>query len=134
MATLGKNIFIYWNDGSQMQLVAGTRANEISSHANKIEIASATQQDWEDFIAGRKSWNFSVAFLLLTESQMQDLLKTGNIFSIQVKGATAGVLLTGSAMLTDAKYSMADGTLANGSFSFTGKGPLSLPPASVSQL
>ena len=127
MATLGKNIFVFWNDGGTQHLVAGTRANEITSHADKLEIASATQQEWQEFIAGRKSWSFTVSFLLLNESQMQDLIKVGNIFQIQIKGATAGVLLEGSAMLSDEKHSMADGTLANGTFSFTGTGALTIP-------
>jgi predicted secreted protein len=123
----GNNIFVFWNDGGTQHLVAGTRANEINTQAGSFEIASATQQDWEEIIAGRKSWTFTVSFLLLAENRMADLLKTGNFFEIQVRGTTSGVILQGTAMLEQARYSLAENSLANGSFSFKGSGPLTQP-------
>ena len=58
MAILGKNIFVFWNDGGTQHLVAGTRANEITSHADRLELASATQQQWPECIAGREGGKF----------------------------------------------------------------------------
>lgn len=124
MAILGNNILIFWNDSGTQQLIAGTRSNEIVSQADSIEIASATQQEWEEIIAGRKSWSFSTAFLLLTEADVEYLLKAGMFFTIQVCGRNAGAMLQGRAMLQTAKYTMTEATLANGTFQFKGSGPL----------
>jgi predicted secreted protein len=123
----GNNIFVFWNDGGSQQLIGGTRSNEISSQADSIEIASATQQDWEEFIAGRRSWGFTGSFLLLSENRMADLLKAGNFFTIQIKGTNAGVILEGTAMLESERYTVTENTLANGSLSFKGSGPLTIP-------
>jgi len=123
----GNNIFVFWNDGGSQQLVGGTRSNEINCQGSSIEIASATQQDWEEIIAGRRSWGFTVSFLLLSENSMADLLKVNNFYTIQIKGTNAGVILEGKAMLESARYTVTENTLANGSFSFKGSGPLEVP-------
>ena len=127
MAVLGNNIFIATNDSTlspgTSQIIAGTRTNEINTECGVIEIASATQQQWQEFIAGRKSWSLSVGWLVLANADVQKVLKVGTTVTVYVKtGSTQ--LLTGSAIITQAKLTLNNGYLANGTFSLKGTGAL----------
>lgn len=127
MAVLGNNIFIATNDSTlspgTSQIIAGTRTNEINTECGAIEVASATQQDWQEFIAGRKSWSLSVGWLLLANADVQKILKVGTMVTIYVKtGSTQ--LLTGKALITQARLTLGQGNLANGSFALKGSGAL----------
>lgn len=127
MAVLGNNIFIATNDSTlspgTSKIIAGTRTNEINTECGAIEIASATQQDWQEFIAGRKSWSLSVGWLLLANADVQKILKVGTMVTIYVKtGSTQ--LLTGKALITQARLTLGQGNLAQGSFALKGSGAL----------
>lgn len=127
MAVLGNNIFIATNDATlspgTSKIIAGTRTNEINTECGSIEIASATQQDWQEFIGGRKSWSLSVGWLLLANADVQKVLKVGTMVTVYVKtGSTQ--LLTGTALITQARLTLGKGNLANGSFALKGSGAL----------
>ena len=127
MAVLGNNIYIATNDATlspgTSKIIAGTRTNEINTECGAIEIASASQQDWQEFIAGRKSWSLSVGWLLLANADVQKVLKVGTMVTIYVKtGSTQ--LLTGTALITQARLTLGKGNLANGSFVLKGSGAL----------
>lgn len=127
MAVLGNNIFIATNDATlspgTSKIIAGTRTNEINTECGAIEIASASQQDWQEFIAGRKSWSLSVGWLLLANADVQKVLKVGTMVTVYVKtGSTQ--LLTGTAFITQARLTLGQGNLANGSFALKGSGAL----------
>ena len=127
MAVLGNNIFIATNDATlspgTSKIIAGTRTNEINTECGAIEIASASQQDWQEIIAGRKSWSLSVGWLLLANADVQKVLKVGTMVTVYVKtGSTQ--LLTGTALITQARLTLGQGNLANGSFALKGSGAL----------
>lgn len=127
MAVLGNNIFIATNDATlspgTSKIIAGTRTNEINTECGAIEIASASQQDWQEIIAGRKSWSLSVGWLLLANADVQKILKVGAMVTVYVKtGSTQ--LLTGKALITQARLTLGQGNLANGSFALKGSGAL----------
>ena len=127
MAVLGNNIFIATNDATlspgTSKIIAGTRTNEINTECGAIEIASASQQDWQEIIAGRKSWSLSVGWLLLANADVQKILKVGTMVTVYVKtGSTQ--LLTGTALITQARLTLGQGNLANGSFAMKGSGAL----------
>ena len=128
MAVLGNNIFVATNDATlspgTSKIIAGTRTNEINTECGSIEIASATQQDWQEFIAGRKSWSLSVGWLLLANADVQKVLKAGTFVTVYVKAGTTQ-LLTGRALITKAELNLNHGNLATGSFSLKGSGALS---------
>lgn len=127
MAILGNNIFIATNDASlspgTTKIIAGTRTNEINTECGSIEIASATQQEWQEFIGGRKSWSMSVGWLLLANADVQKILKVGTKVTVYVKTAESQ-LLTGTALITNANLKLNEGNLANGSFALKGSGAL----------
>ena len=97
MAVLGNNIIVYMNG----QAIAGTKSDEIQVESDTIEIASATDQDWVHQIAGRKSWSLNVGWLVLANLDVRKVLLAGSAVTIKMRG-----------------------NLAQGSFAFTGNGPL----------
>jgi len=127
MAVLGNNIFIATNDSTlspgTSKIIAGTRTNEINTECGKIPIASATQQDWEEIIAGRKSWSMSVGWLLLANADVQKILKVGTMVTVYVKSGNTQ-LLTGKALITQSNLRLTLGNIAQGSFALSGSGAL----------
>lgn len=100
------------------------RSDEIDTSADTIEKASSEQQEWKEFIAGRKEWSLQVGYLVLASSQVSQLLYTGQTFGVTFKqGSTT--LLTGTAIMTQVKQNYIIGALCKGSFSLRGTGALS---------
>lgn len=120
MAVLGNNIIITLNGNA----IAGTKSNEIQSGCETIEIASADNQDWVKRIAGRKSWSFTVGFLLLAQGDYNKLLTIGTEYNVVIKGRGSNTGAGGKAILTACRITASVGNLATGSFSFEGSGPL----------
>lgn len=122
MALKGNEIIVYW-DGYP---IAGTRANEITSGCETIEIASATSGSWREFITGRKSWSITVNWLLITLDPIM-LLEVGNTYHLTIKrnnGASGSAWCDGDAILTQCKITATKGQLAQGTFTFQGTGSL----------
>lgn len=126
MAINGNNILIGTMSGSTFTALAAVKSHEANSSAETIEKASSTQQDWKEFIAGRKEWSISVNYLILqdTNTNVEDLLKVGVTYAIRIKGRTGSYKVSGNAICTQCKQDYARGTLAVGSFAFKGTGAL----------
>ena len=123
MAINGNNIIVL----SGGTAIAGTKSDELQVDCETIEIASATDQGWTHYLAGRKSWSLTVGWLLLAESDVRNALTVGSTVTIKFKGrnATDANGLSGSAIIRTAKITAVRGNLAQGSFQFVGTGPLS---------
>ena len=126
MATNGNNILIGTMSGSTFTALAAVKSHEANSSADTIEKASSTQQDWKEFIAGRKEWSINVNYLVLqdTNTNVEDLLKVGTTYAIRIKGRTGSYKVSGNAICTQCKQSYIRGTLAVGTFAFKGTGAL----------
>ena len=122
MAVLGNNIIVYMNG----QAIAGTKSDEIQVDSDSIEIASATDQAWTHYLAGRKSWSLNVGWLVLANQDVRKVLLAGSSVTIKIKGRgesdSSG--LQGAAILKTVKITATRGNLAQGSFAFVGNGPL----------
>lgn len=105
-------------------LVALAQSCEISVDCDDIEVASATDGEWRDFIAGRKSWAVTVGYLVTAGNVAADLMKVGTVVNLKVKDGDTGTPLTGTAIVKTCKTNGAVGNLSKGSFQFRGKGPL----------
>ena len=122
MAVLGNNVIVYMNGTA----IAGTKSDELQVDSDTIPVASATDQDWEHVIAGRKKWSLNVGWLVLANAYVRKVLLAGSAVTIKIKGrgesdANGG---TGSAILKTCKIGAVRGNLATGSFVFVGNGPL----------
>jgi len=122
MAVLGNNILVYMNGTA----IAGTKSDELHVDSDTIPVASATDQDWEHAIAGRKKWGLNVGWLVLANADVRKVLLAGSTVTIKIKGRGAADSsgVTGSAILKTCKISAVRGNLATGSFAFVGNGPL----------
>ena len=124
----GNNIFISLDEYSAP--FACTKSNDIDTGCKAIEVSSPNTGDWEENIAGRKSWGFSVSWLVGSSTDIKNLLMVGNTYNITVisRGSSANSsVLTGSALCTAAKVTLTKGSIANGTFTFKGTGPLAEP-------
>ena len=105
--------------------LANTRisSDDIKTGCETIEKASSTQQDWKEFIAGRKEWSLTVDYLVLATTKVADLLYAGSTFGITMKYGNTS-LLTGTAICSSVSQRHTVGNLARGSFTFKGSGAL----------
>ena len=122
----GKDIIVILSQGGTALASTSIRSQDIQTSCATIEKASSTQQDWEEHIAGRKSWNLTVNYLVLASAQVNDLLYVGQTFDVRMDiGETT--YLVGKAIMNQVKQTATIGNLAQGSFSLKGSGPLAAP-------
>ena len=96
------------------------------------ERASATQQTWREYLAGRCGWSLAVGYLVLAASQIADLLLVNQTFDVTLKDKDNTYSLVGKAIMRSVKHTATVGNLAQGSFSLLGTGPLTVPVVSES--
>lgn len=119
----GRNILIY-QDGVA---IAAAKACEIHVACQKIEISSPDTGEWERWLAGRKSWNVRLSRLVTSISGhlmnvgKEVRLTFGAVDELKHLGADR---LTGYALCDDATVTAQVGSLASGTFAFTGCGPI----------
>lgn len=122
----GKDITVILSRNNTALANTRIRSNEIQTSCDMIEKASASQQDWKEYVAGRNSWTLTVNYLVLASAQVADLLYVGQTFDITIKSGNSE-LLTGSAIITGVKNTATVGNLAQGGFTLQGSGALSIP-------
>ena len=106
--------------------IAGAKSCEINIQCDDIEVASATQGKWREFLSGRKDWSVTCGHLLPASGtplkSSAAMVGTKVVLSIQTD--MTGDILTGSAIVKSWRASGAVGNLATGAFSFRGSGAL----------
>ena len=127
----GKDIIVVLSQNGTALASTTVRSQDIQTAADTIEKSSSMQQDWKEFITGRKEWSITVNYLILAASKITDLLYIGQTFDVTVKNVTASgvtpTAVTGKAIMTTVKQVATVGTLAQGTFTLKGNGPLALP-------
>ena len=133
---LNGNIILVQLDG---HTIAGTKTTEIQVDSELIEIASATQGAYREFIVGRKQWQVTVNYLLMyatyqamftyPNASMTDALLVGNSYTLKFKNRASyydqPITLEGTAILRTCKITATRGNLIQGTFTFVGNGALS---------
>ena len=133
---LNGNIILVQLDG---HTIAGTKTTEIQVDSELIEIASATQGTFREFIVGRKQWQVTVNYLLMyatyqqmftyPNASMTDALLVGNSYTLKFKNRAnyydQPITLKGTAILRTCKITATRGNLIQGTFTFVGNGALS---------
>lgn len=120
----GKDIIVILSQNGTPMASTRIKSDDIQTQVNAIEKASATQQDWEEVIPGRKRWTLNVNYLVLLSGKLRDVLEVGKMFDITIRDRSNNVTLTGQALLTDCKQTHTVNSLCQGSFTFRGNGPL----------
>ena len=133
---LNGNIILVQLDG---HTIAGTKTTEIQVDSELIEIASATQGTYREFIVGRKQWQVTVNYLLMyatyqqtftyPNASMTDVFLVGNSYTLKFKNRAnyydQPITLKGTAILRTCKITATRGNLIQGTFTFVGNGALS---------
>ena len=121
----GKDVILTLSQGGVALANTRIKSQSIKSQCGVIEKASSTQQDWVEVVAGRKSWSLTVRYLVLSGSQVKDVLKVGQMFDVTMNeyGSTTNKV-TGTALLSAVDAEYPTGNLAQGTFTLTGSGAL----------
>ena len=125
MALNGNKVLIYLNGTA----IASCKSCEVQTDCGVIEVASASEQVWQQFIAGRKTWAATAGFLILANADVQKLLQVGQTVTLKFKGRdgadSTGV--SGTAIIRTCRITSSQGNLVQGSFAFQGTGALAAP-------
>lgn len=101
--------------------IAGARSAQITNQCETIEIASASQNTFKKFIAGRAEWKVSVGQIVATAGQVStDLLRVRTTYTLAIKDREGTIIATGQAICVNADIQATRGSLATGSFQFQG--------------
>ena len=133
---LNGNIILVQLDG---HTIAGTKTTEIQVESELIEIASATQGTYREYLTGRKQWQVTVNYLLkyatyqtmftYPNASMTDALLVGNSYTLKFMNRASHydmpITLKGTAILRTCKITATRGNLIQGTFTFVGNGALS---------
>lgn len=121
----GKDVILTLSQGDVALANTRIKSQSIKSQCGVIEKASSTQQNWVEVVAGRNSWSLTVRYLVLSGSQVKDVLKVGQMFDVTMNeyGSTTNAV-TGTALLSAVDAEYPTGNLAQGTFTFTGSGAL----------
>ena len=132
---LNGNIILVQLDG---HTIAGTKTTEIQVESELIEIASATQGAYREYLTGRKQWQVTVNYLLkyatyqvmvtYPQSALTDALLVGNSYTLKFMNRAntfdQPIILKGTAILRTCKITATRGNLIQGTFTFVGNGAL----------
>lgn len=121
---IGQNILVVLSRNGVALAATAVKSQDIETQCATMEKASATQQEWEEHIAGRKSWSINIDYLVLVASQVEDLLKVGQEFDVTVRDRDSTYGVTGKAIMTNVHGVSSVGNLATGSFVLKGSGAL----------
>lgn len=120
----GRDIIVVLTLNNVAVASTAIKSQDIQTDADVIERASASQQSWREFVAGRKSWSMNISYLVLTASKIRDLLYVGQTFGVTVRDRANTYSLTGTAIMKSVKHTETVGNLCQGSFSLQGSGAL----------
>ena len=111
---LGNDVIVYVGGVA----VAAAKSCSIDVKSEVIEVASPDTGTYRKYIAGRKSWNVSVNYLVTDISS--DILTVGTTVTLKFGPRGSQGNMTGSAIVRECNVSGARGNIATGSFRFEG--------------
>lgn len=116
----GRNVIISLDDTA----IAAAKDCIIDVNYDVIEIASANSSRAKEFILGRYEWSISVSGLILAEGLADYVLTAGQEYSLRVSEVEGAPPLQGYAVCPQTRVNASVGSLASGTLTFKGTGPL----------
>lgn len=116
----GNNIIISVNGTA----IAACKSGELQSGCDTIEISSASQSEFKEFLAGRAEWSINTNYLVTAAANLEDVLKVRSTVTISVSDRDGDVTMQGTAIVVNCKQTFSRGAVANGSFQFKGTGAI----------
>ncbi len=131
----GNEIIIQKYVVSNWTAIASVKSHEVQTNADSKPVASATQQEWEEVLSGRKSWSLNVNYLVTSVNDIEDVLAVGTVVKLRIcdrpNNGAVTKSLEGFAEVVQCKQTYTRGNLVAGSFAFRGHGPLAPPTPST---
>lgn len=127
MAVQGNNVYIGYLSGGSYVIIAGTKSNELNTQCDTIEKSSSTQQEWREYMKGRKEWTMTVSFLVMSvkPSNPTSPLAVGTTYTLRfMNRSSSSDYVQGQAICTQCKITSSRGNLCNGTITFKGTGSL----------
>jgi len=124
MALNGNNIIVYLNGTA----IAGATTSDSQNTVDLVEIGSPLSSGkWKQFVTKRKSWSVTVNYLVLQYSDIRDLLKVGESYTLKIRGRNSSdsTGVSGTAILKSCQITAQRGNLVQGTFQFQGNSSLS---------
>lgn len=118
---LNGNMFIVTLGGTQ---IAGAKSDDIEVKCDTIEVASPSQGDWREYLAGRKNWTVNTSYLVSSGGDLAKMLNVGTKYLLSFYDRQSYNELKGYAILTTCKIQATKGNLTTGVFQFQGTGIL----------
>lgn len=120
----GRDIIVILSQNGVAVASTAIRSDEIQTQCDVIERASATNQNWKEFVEGLAEWSLTVNYLMLSAARLSDVLKVRQRFDVTLRDRSNTTQLSGTAIMTSAKQTHTVGNLCQGSFSLKGTGAL----------
>lgn len=102
-------------------VVAAIISHEVRTEADRLEIAGSTQGQWREFIAGRKTWEVTANYMVVSSDMILGMLQTGQTFELKSYDKSDPTInVHGYAILEQCRIKAERGTLVHGNFKFRG--------------
>lgn len=111
------NAIILMKDGVAMGAVV---SHDVQTTGEQLEVASATQGTYREYIPGRKSWVMTATCLVVSSAIFASMLTTGQTFTMKSCDRDEVSDVHGRAKLDECKINATRGNVVQGYFRFTG--------------
>ena len=122
----GLDLMLYNSSGTA--ILGACKGVEINVEQEVDEVPSATYPGWKNYVKKRKGWSFTISNLVTPTTLSNTPSMVGTTYQCRFYNGTdttKPVLLSGTAICRQAKITEQKGSVAKGSFVFSGVGALS---------
>jgi predicted secreted protein len=101
--------------------VAAVVTHDVQTEADQLEVAGSGQGQWREYVAGRKRWEVTANYLVVSSAMILGLLQNGQTFAMKsYQRDSMYNNVHGQAELQQCRIDATKGALVNGYFKFRG--------------
>lgn len=101
--------------------VAAVVTHDIETEADRLEVAGSGQGQWREYVSGRKRWEVTANYLVVSSAMILGLLQNGQTFAMKSYDRDNELNnLHGQATLEQCRITATKGKLVTGFFKFIG--------------
>ena len=101
--------------------VAAVVTHDIEAETDRLEVAGSGQGQWREYVAGRKRWEVTANYLVVSSDMILGLLQNGQTFAMKSYDRDNELNnLHGQATLKQCRITATRGKLVTGFFRFIG--------------
>jgi predicted secreted protein len=105
--------------------VAAVVTHDVQTEADQLEVAGTRQGQWREYVAGRKRWEISANYLVVSSGMILSMIHTGQTFAVKSYDRDNELNnVHGQAILQQCRIDATRGKLITGFFKFSGSNDL----------